>query len=478
MRDICIVIIFLAGIVILASCEQNQFTTDPSDKLEFSNDTVQFDTIFTSIGSTTKYFTVINPHNKDIEVDRISLARGKNSVYRLNIDGYQATSLSDVHIPAGDSIFVFVELTINPSANDMVEKDSVQFSVNGNSQDVKLVAFGQNVHLIDGNVISNDTTWTDDKPFLIYNSVLIDENANLQIQAGTQLHFHYGSSMLVEGSLKTYGTLDQPVVFQGDRLEEAYRDEPGQWGAWLELENGGLYILGGLHFLSGSKNNELNYTEIKNSIVGLRADSVVTPGTPTVKMKNCIVQHMNVAGLYGAGAHIEAENSVFANCGQYTAALLYGGKYDFKHCTFANYYTGSRQNSSLVMNNYFTYEGEGGTILDARPFEASFGNCIIHGNLEEELDIDGVEEAGFDYVFNHCLLKTQSNTDSEQYISIIRNEDPEFIDKYDTYDFRLDSLSPALNQGDPDIANEVPLDYDGYSRLSGEGPDLGAYERN
>ncbi|MFW5767232.1 MAG: hypothetical protein ACOCXO_02580, partial [Bacteroidota bacterium] len=273
MRDICIVIIFLAGIVILASCEQNQFTTDPSDKLEFSNDTVQFDTIFTSIGSTTKYFTVINPHNKDIEVDRISLARGKNSVYRLNIDGYQATSLSDVHIPAGDSIFVFVELTINPSANDMVEKDSVQFSVNGNSQDVKLVAFGQNVHLIDGNVISNDTTWTDDKPFLIYNSVLIDENANLQIQAGTQLHFHYGSSMLVEGSLKTYGTLDQPVVFQGDRLEEAYRDEPGQWGAWLELENGGLYILGGLHFLSGSKNNELNYTEIKNSIVGLRADS-------------------------------------------------------------------------------------------------------------------------------------------------------------------------------------------------------------
>jgi len=477
MREILITLSFLAGIVAFSSCDKTQYTTDPSDKLTFSTDTVQFDTIFTSIGSTTKYFTVINSNNKAISVENLRLAGGKNSVYRLNIDGYQATSLSDVEIPAGDSVFVFVELTINPAANDMVEKDSILFTVNGNLQDVKLVAFGQNVHLIDGKTITNDTTWTNDKPFLIYNSVLVDENVTLTIQEGTQLHFHYGSSMLVNGSLKTYGTLGAPVVFQGDRLEDPYDDEPGQWGAWLELESGGIYLLGGLHFLQGSKFNELNYTEIKNSIIGLRVDSVVTPGTPTVKLNNCVIQHMNVAGLYGAGAHIEAENSVFADCGQYTAALLYGGLYDFRHCTFANYYTGSRQNSSVVLNNYFAYENNQGTIVDARPFDAYFGNCIIHGNLEEEINIDGVAEAGFEYSFSHCLLKTEQNTGNEHFNAVIVNEDPQFVDKYEMYDFHLDTLSPAINAGDPGIATSVPLDFDGNSRLSDDAPDLGAFER-
>ncbi|HKK66883.1 MAG TPA: choice-of-anchor Q domain-containing protein, partial [Bacteroidales bacterium] len=186
---------------------------------------------------------------------------------------------------------------------------------------------------------------------------------------------------------------------------------------------------------------------------------------------------MNVAGLYGAGAHIEAENSVFADCGQYTAALLYGGLYDFRHCTFANYYTGSRQNSSVVLNNYFAYENNQGTIVDARPFDAYFGNCIIHGNLEEEINIDGVAEAGFEYSFSHCLLKTEQNTGNEHFNAVIVNEDPQFVDKYEMYDFHLDTLSPAINAGDPGIATSVPLDFDGNSRLSDDAPDLGAFER-
>ncbi|MFO7789128.1 MAG: choice-of-anchor Q domain-containing protein [Bacteroidota bacterium] len=477
MRIIIISLIIGAGIAFFSACDMEQLTTDPKDKLDFSRDTVQFDTIFTDIGSTTKFFTVINPHDKAMKLDKISLARGKQSVFRLNIDGYQTTSLSDVEISANDSLFIFVEVTINPSANDMVEKDSVVFQANSNTQDVKLVAFGQDVHLVNGETINNDTTWTNDKPFLVYNSVLVDNDVTLQIQEGTQLHFHYGSSMLVNGSLKVFGTLDQPVVFQGDRLEDYYDDKPGQWGAWLELDGGGIYLLGGIHFLPGSKYNELNYTEVKNSIIGIRADSVVTPGTPTLTMDNCIVQHMNVAGFYGAGAHIEATNSLFSDCGQYTAALLYGGNYDFRHCTFANYFSGTRQTSSITMNNYFTYEDAGGqNVVDVRPFEALFGNCILYGNLEEEIEIDGLEEGGFDYLFDHCLMKTQLSTDNNHFNNVITNQKPEFVDKYDAYDFRLKNNSPAIDVGSVDIGNTVPVDYDGNSRLIDEAPDLGVFE--
>jgi hypothetical protein len=463
--------------LIIASCERNPYTTSPSDKLAFSTDTVQFDTIFTSIGSTTKYLTVINPHSKSIKIDEIALARGDESVFRLNIDGRPGNQASDIEIAAEDSLFIFVEVTINPSENSMVEQDSIVFVSNGNAQDVDLVAFGQNVFLVNGEYVLNDTTWTAERPILIYNSVLVEDDVTLQIEAGTQLHFHYGSSMLVNGTLKVNGEKDNMVVFQGDRLESAYDDIPGQWGAWITLEGGGIYLLGGVHFLPGSKYNEMRYAEVKNSIIGIRADTVVTPGTPTVTLDNCIVQHMNVAGLYGAGAHITAENSVFADCGQYTAALLYGGLYNFKHCTFANYYAGSRQSSSLALNNYLAYSNGDGTVLDNRPIDAYFGNCIIYGNLSEEIMLDLDMESGADFLFENSLIKTGEAIDNEHFVNVINNQDPEFVDAYDTYDFRLDTLSPAINAGKIEIGQQVPTDFDGNSRLTDEGPDLGAFER-
>ncbi len=477
MRIVVVISFFISILAVISSCERNPYTSSPSDKLAFSTDTVQFDTIFTNIGSTTKYLTVINPHSKAMKIDEIALAKGDASVFRLNIDGRPGVRVSDVEIAPEDSLFIFVEVTIDPLKNEMVEQDSIVFVSNGNAQDVDLVAFGQNVFLVNGAYISNDTTWTPEKPILVYNSVLVEEDVSLQIAAGTQIHFHYGSSLLVNGTLKVQGEMDNMVVFQGDRLESAYNDISGQWGAWITMEGGGIYLLGGIHFFTGSKYNEMRYAEVKNAIVGIRADSVVTAGVPTLTLDNVIVQHMNVAGLYGAGAHIIAENSVFSDCGQYTAALLYGGLYDFKHCTFANYYSGSRQSSSLALNNYFTYaNNQEIDVYDVRAFDAYFGNCIIYGNLSEELMLDVNLNYG-NYLFDHCLVKTGENTENERFTNVINNQDPQFIDPYDTYDFRLDSLSPAINAGRIELGQQVPVDFDGNNRLTDEGPDLGAFER-
>ena len=49
--------------------------------------------------------------------------------------------------------------------------------------------------------------------------------------------------------------LENEVIFEGDRLEPIFEDVPGQWGTiWL---------------FDGSVNNEINYTTIKNSSIGL-----------------------------------------------------------------------------------------------------------------------------------------------------------------------------------------------------------------
>ena len=55
-------------------------------------------------------------------------------------------------------------------------------------------------------------------------------------------------------------------------------------------------------------------------------------------IKNSIINNMSGLGILGQGAYIEGENLLVSNAGQYALALNIGGSYDFKHCTFANYY--------------------------------------------------------------------------------------------------------------------------------------------
>ena len=50
----------------ISSCRKERVFTDGSAKLEFSTDTVVFDTVFSTIGSTYRRFTVRNPYNKKI----------------------------------------------------------------------------------------------------------------------------------------------------------------------------------------------------------------------------------------------------------------------------------------------------------------------------------------------------------------------------------------------------------------------------
>jgi hypothetical protein len=478
------IILSLFALIYLSSCDKVGYATDPEDKLLFSLDTLHFDTIFSSIGSTTKYFSVYNSSNsKSIVIDKLYLAKQNQSSFRININGNQSYLQEDITIPPGDSIFIFVEVTIDPGRNEMIEHDSIIFMTNNNIQDVDLVAFGQDVLLINGNIINSDTVWTSIKPVLIYNSALVDTFASLSIDQGTSIHFHKGSSLFVKGTLIVNGTTDQPVSFLGDRLEDSYSEIPGQWGAFLTDDNNNIRgIFGGIHLLAGSRYNQIDNAIIKNGIIGLQVDSVVTPGTPALIISNTTIENMNVACLYALGAHIEAHNCVFANAGQYTVACVIGGKYSFVHCTMANYWNGNRQSPQLVLNNYYTYSANGGqSMLELRNLtQAYFGNCIIYGNKELELAIDLSADADANFFFDHCIIKSNNevNTDNPNYFSdIILNENPKFINISSPYDYRLDTLSPAKDVGSNIIASPFPTDKDGNPRLTDSNPDLGAYER-
>ena len=109
MKNILIIILASLTIFQFTSC-LDEFPYENTGELQFSTDTLTLDTVFTSVGSATRSFKVINGSTNPIEIDRVRLAGGQNSNFRLNIDGVPTkTSIEKVRIPAEDSIYIFVE---------------------------------------------------------------------------------------------------------------------------------------------------------------------------------------------------------------------------------------------------------------------------------------------------------------------------------------------------------------------------------
>ena len=120
------------------------------------------------------------------------------------------------------------------------------------------------------------------------------------------------------------------------------------------------------------------------------------------------------------------------------------------------------------MKNYYEYN----KITYSFDLNAIFGNCIILGNRDNEISTDKGGTGSFTYLFRNCLVNTNLNSGFE---NSVFNKDPRFVNIAEN-NFVIDSLSPARNIGDIEIANRFPIDLNDYSRLEDEGPDLGALE--
>jgi len=454
------------------SCiKEDKIDTNPSLKLSFSADTVLFDTVFTSVGSATQSFLIYNPSDDKIIISSIRLARGNQSPFRFNVDGNAGIEVNDLEIAGKDSAFVFVKVTIDPNqANSpLVQTDSLVFSTNSNLQDVKLIAWGQDAYFYKNGIIGSDYIFTADKPHVIYGYLAVDSLYTLTVEAGARVHFHSGAILLIyrDASLKVNGTKENPVIFEGDRLEDYYKDIPGQWGRiWL---------------YAGSINNEINYAIIRNGEVGIHADTTGNSANPTLRLSNTLIYNMSGAGILGQGTSIEAANCVIGNCGGRSVMLSLGGNYDFRHCTIGNFWNNSyRRETALLLNNYYFDTAYN---VHLRPLEkAYFGNCIIYGDKDEEIQLDQHSSGGvFNYSFENCLLKTKLNfADYPLITNCLKNEDPWFTDP-ELAKFQPDTLiSAVIDKGSATVLNDafinLSVDIDGHSRLNDNAPDIGAYE--
>lgn len=438
----------------VSACSMDEdFSFPAGGRLTFSADTVSFDTVFTTIGSSTKRITVFNTNDKAVRLPLVRLASGGRSGFRMNLDGQSGTSFQDIEINHKDSIFAFIEVTVNPNDADspLLISDSILFRLpDGAEQKVILQAYGQDVIILRGEHVSEDMTLDAQKPYLIYDSLVVDSGKVLTIDPGVTMCFHYGAELLVRGNIVARGTLDSPITFRGDRTDRLFSYLPydrtdAQWG--------GIHIFN----LSNNSDNIFSFCDIHGGDYGIKIDTYQGPGEPnTLRILSSSIHNVHGHGLDMKYCLAYISNSqitnAFGNC-----VNMIGGKAQFNYTTIAQFYPWDSSRGHAL---YFA------NVEDSLVYplhELVFTNCIITGYDKDEMygtrytPEDGGEDVDFNYDFKYTLILTDTaGIEETHYTKCVFDVDTAFnrtknfrnIDtKNYIYDFSLDSISKARGIG-------------------------------
>ena len=450
--------LLLLMVVVSSSCKKSSGLSKAN--VTFSTDTLLFDTVFTTLGSTTQQFKIYNPDSKTILVQEVELMGGKNSPFRVNLDGISGTKFENLSIEGKDSLFAFVDVKLNVNNQNlpMVVEDSIRFRTNEKNYYLKLVVWGQDVY-IHNDTILVDSLWKSDKPHLIYGTVTVGSAKTLSIEAGAKIHFHKkGMLMVYKSALHVNGTKEKPVIFQGDRLEDFYKEVSGQYnGIWLYY----------------AQPSTINYAEIRNGTAGIQVTSYDPSNqSATLTLTNSIIQNHSYYGLFlYANPSVKMENCIVSNNEKYGLFILQGARYYINHCHLLDYGKDEKSAAIVLKNNYNNPTDKTTYLSD---MEGTINNSVIFGPREFEVLIDTIQNvnAKINLVFNSCLIKWKNENSGSNFKNIRWNLNPYFKNPA-KYDYHFEANSPLQGGADPDLMNA--FDIEGNSRSS-TAPDIGAYE--
>ena len=460
-------LISISILILFYSCKKESFITSPDALVSMSANEIKFDTVFTTTGSITQSFKILNENDQKLRLSSIKLMGGSGSYFKINADGFIGPEISNIEIEANDSVYVFVSVIIDQStaAIPFIIQDSIQVNYNGTTQQVNLEAWGQNAHFYRDKKIIADEIWNNDLPYVILGSLIVDANKKLTINKGCRIYVHADAPILVDGTLEVNGEKDtvDRVQFRGDRLDEPYNDFPAGWP--------------GIFFRNTSKDNIFNYAVIENAYQALAVLDPSINANPKLILNECIIDNAYDAGIIAINSSIRARNCLVSNCGK-NLVLAKGGNYQFTHCTvasFSNSYILHRD-PVLFVSDYILVNNNPITA----PLSALFRNCIFwgqDGTVEDEVVVDKKGSMTFNVNFDYNLWKVQNPPANITSNQIINNQYPAF-DSINTskrfYNFRLKDESPAKDKASNAA---ITLDLDGKPRPVGVAPDLGSYER-
>lgn len=464
------VIIPLLILFSVFSCKPDDEILTREGKLQFSADTVRFDTVFVSTGSVTRRLKVYNPSDKAVEISEIKLAALGASDYDLIIDGEAKDIASNITVRGLDSLLILVKVFIDPNNADkpFIVEDDVVFQTNGNVQKVHLEAYGQNANFFRDEYVDCNEIWEGPKAYVLYGDVVVKENCTLTIRPGTRIYGHAGAKLYVLGTLKVEGTKDKKVFFQNDRRDSTFANSPGQWS--------------GIFLYTKSNNNHIQHAEIKNAEFGL---NIFNPNGNQTIVENTVIKNCLAAGIVGVLSNVKVTNTLISNCWQYAVVGLGGCTFDLNFCTIANYTpTIERKNESVAFSDTIDLGPQLGGLQPPGKTNLTIRNSIIwagtrNGKLQDELLL--LTGSNSPISISNSLLQANRYQQVLNTNGNLINQDPKFVKPDDgnvlvrKIDYSLKDESPAINAASGNTG--VSIDLRGESRPQGlPNPDLGAYE--
>lgn len=444
-------------------CISDDISYSPTDILAFSRDTVNFDTVFTGVGTPTARLVIANRASKGVVISSIRF-KNPNSIFSINVDGVSAREFHDVEIRANDSIFSFIECLIPESEGKepVRVEDELEFVTNGVPQSVLLEAYGQNIVRLQNVTVSDNMHLTAERPYVVFDSLVVAPGATLTIDPDTRLLFHDKGELIVHGKLNAVGAPGKMIQMRGDRLDNILPDVPydllaGQWK--------------GVRFAPESFENRLEYVDLRSTVQGVVVDSCGNLDKTKLTIRNSWLHNSQGDVLNAAHSKVEALGVCFSEAAGAVVRLA-GGVNNFVQCTFANQYLFAAVSSPLITLSHVLPDPDNPS--PAPLMKGNFENSIIYGNSS---DINIGDLAKSNVYFRYVSFRAKGEND-EHFIECLWNTDPLFATDREKYlfDYRVLEDSPVIHKGNPEyITPSLLFDMTGANRLSSGNPTLGAY---
>lgn len=477
----------LVSLVLSISCRKDPNYEPSMGNLEFSKDTVYLDTTFTNTATATYALKVYNRSTADILIPQIALERGEDSGYQLNVDGQAGKKFADIPLLAGDSLFIFIESKFDIAAigaKTYLYTDALVFDSGPRMQRIPLVTLVKDAiflypgkHSESGAALfslgtdaggmpvqtpgfylnQDELVMRADKPYVVYGYAAPPAGQTLRIEAGASLFFHKDSGLYIHNGarLEVIGDPEDsqepgdPVIFQGDRMEAAFADVPGQWG--------GLWLDSGVEHV-------ISHATIRNATMGiyLRGEQ------SSLEIRNTQVLNSLLTNIYVQDAIMDAENLVLGNAGVSSLVCSGSGPFTFRHCTLANFWSeGPRSGPCL-------------RLIAGENHSSTFISCILDGNAGREIGISGNPEEATVRLTSSMVRYSEEAGDrledllvKGQFTDVLLNANPAFLNPQGA-DFRIGPDSEGIGLGHPATALAVPQDLAGKDRT--DQPDIGAFQ--
>ncbi len=465
-----IAVIILSTVILLSACRKDSFITSVDARVTITADTLKYDTVFPTTGSVSQLFKIVNENTQKLRLSSVKLMGGAGSAFKMNVDGTATTEATNIEIEANDSVYVFVQVNVDPNAANLpfVIRDSIQVSYNGIRRLVQLEAWGQNAHFLRNKEITVDETWNNDLPYVILGYLHVNAGKKLTISKGCRLYVHPDAPVIIDGTLQVNGLKDtgDRVYFLGDRLDDPYKYYPASWP--------------GIYFSPSSRDNILNYAVIKNSFQSIVVqDPAPNNPTPKLILNECMIDNSYDFGIAASNSSIMAKNCLISNCGK-NIVLIKGGSYNFTNCTVVTISNPYIQHTNPVLQ-VTNFDATG-----PQAMTAIFRNCIFwgeNGSVDTEvLVVKSVNTGALTYVvdFSYNLWKVQNPPAGITVNQSNSNANPLF-DSIDVsrryYNFRLKSGPPPSPGIDKGTNAGIFIDLDGSPRPVGAGFDIGCFEK-